>query len=82
MPNVATVPVQTGITQEHISNDTPMGTNLVANGATVRVWAPGAEKVYVIGGFNAWAPNDPGLLHTRPGGHWAGVLPEESLFPS
>ena len=45
MSNVATVPTQTRITQEHISNDTPMGANLVANGAIFRVWAPGAEKV-------------------------------------
>ena len=72
MSNVATVPTQTRI----ISNDTPMGANLVANGAIFRVWAPGAEKVYVIGDFNAWAPNDPGLLETRPGGHWPGFLPE------
>jgi 1,4-alpha-glucan branching enzyme len=59
MSTVATVPTQTRITQEHISNDTPMGANLVANGATFRVWAPGAEKVYVIGDFNAWTPSDP-----------------------
>jgi 1,4-alpha-glucan branching enzyme len=53
-----------------------MGANLVANGATFRVWAPGAEKVYVIGDFNAWAPSDPCLLQARPGGHGAGFLPE------
>jgi 1,4-alpha-glucan branching enzyme len=76
MSTGATVPTQTRITQEHISNDTPMGANLVANGATFRVWAPGAEKVYVIGDFNSWAPSDPWLLQTRPGGHWAGFLPE------
>jgi hypothetical protein len=45
-----------------------MGANLLADAATLRVWAPGAEKVCVIGGFNAWAPNDPWLLQTRPGG--------------
>ncbi len=44
MSNVATVPTQTRITQEHISNDTPMGANLVANGAIFRVWAPGGQK--------------------------------------
>jgi 1,4-alpha-glucan branching enzyme len=76
MPTVATVPTQTRITQEHISNDTPMGANLLANGATFRVWAPGAEKVYVIGDFNGWAPSDPWLLLTRPGGYWAGFLPD------
>jgi 1,4-alpha-glucan branching enzyme len=46
-------PDATRITLEHISNNTPMGANLIANGATFRVWAPGAEKVYVIGDFNA-----------------------------
>jgi 1,4-alpha-glucan branching enzyme len=76
MSTVATVPTQTRITQEHISNETPMGANLVANGATFRLWAPGAEKVYVIGDFNAWTPSAPWLLQTRPGGHGAGFLPE------
>jgi hypothetical protein len=44
MSNVATVSKQTRITQEHISNDTPMGANLVANGAIFPVWAPGGRK--------------------------------------
>ena len=52
------------------------GANLVANGATFRVWARRAERVYVTGDFNAWTPSDPWLLQTRPGGHGAGFLPE------
>ncbi len=34
------------ITMDHISSGTPMGANLVVNGATFRVWAPGALEVH------------------------------------
>ncbi|PYL47748.1 MAG: hypothetical protein DMF40_07245 [Verrucomicrobia bacterium] len=35
----------------HISPSTPMGANLVADGATFRVWAPNASAVYVRGDY-------------------------------
>jgi 1,4-alpha-glucan branching enzyme len=68
-------PLQMGVTQDYISNSTPMGANLIANGATFRVWAPGAERVYVIGDFNHWAPDDRWLLQGGAGKHWTGFLP-------
>jgi 1,4-alpha-glucan branching enzyme len=34
--------------QAHISPSTPMGASLVADGAAFRLWAPGAEHVYVV----------------------------------
>ena len=75
MSALALVPTPQGITEQHISDNTPMGANLTANGATFRVWAPGAERVFVIGDFNGWAASDPWLLQTRGNGHWAGFLP-------
>src|SRR5213595_276201 len=54
------------ITQDHISSSTPMGANLLASGATFRVWAPDAEAVYVNGVFGETnlfrQDTDPGLL--------------------
>ena len=32
---------------DHIHQGTPMGANLVAGGATFRVWAPNARSVHV-----------------------------------
>ena len=63
------------VTQEHISAGTPMGANLIANGATFRVWAPGAEKVYLIGEFNHWMPDERWLLQGGGRTHWTGFLP-------
>ena len=37
---------------DHIHPGTPMGANLIADGATFRVWAPHARAVYVVGDFN------------------------------
>ena len=37
--------------QAHITPSTPMGANLIADGATFRVWAPGALHVHLeLGG--------------------------------
>jgi len=67
------------ITQNHVSSDTPMGANLVANGATFRVWAPDAKAVYVngvFGGTNLFRRDtDPGLLLEKHNdGRWSGFL--------
>jgi len=63
-----------GITQDRISTSTPMGANFVAGGATFRVWAPGADAVYLAGDFNAWSPDPSYLLQRGAGGYWAGFL--------
>lgn len=62
--------------QEHISDATPMGARLVADGATFRVWAPGAEHVYVaIGGADDYIPRAQDELVKNAGtGHWTGFL--------
>ncbi len=60
---------------EYIHADTPMGANLVADGATFRVWAPKARSVHVIGDFNGRQRNDASLLNRDEHGHWTGFLP-------
>ncbi|MEZ6113274.1 MAG: alpha-amylase family glycosyl hydrolase [Pirellulaceae bacterium] len=59
----------------HIHAETPMGANLIANGATFRVWAPKAREVYVIGDFNGRKRNDASLLTRDANGHWLGFVP-------
>lgn len=58
----------------HITPNTPMGANLIADGATFRVWAPHAEKVYVLGDFNGKVPGDSSLLVKDEKGHWRGFF--------
>ena len=60
---------------EHIHPGTPMGANLIAGGATFRVWAPHAHAVHVIGDFNNRARNDASLLNRDDHGHWRGFIP-------
>ena len=60
---------------EHITADTPMGANLVADGATFRVWAPHARAVFVIGDFNHRERSDSSLLSRDAAGHWRGFVP-------
>jgi 1,4-alpha-glucan branching enzyme len=63
--------------QAHITPSTPMGANLIADGATFRVWAPGALHVHVelggSGGFEASAANE--LVKDAKSGHWTGFFP-------
>ena len=60
---------------EHITPDTPMGAQLIADGATFRVWAPNALRVYVLGDFNGRVQDDSSLM-TRDGrGHWRAFIP-------
>ena len=60
---------------EHVHAGTPMGANLVADGATFRVWAPNATAVHVIGDFNGRARDDDSLLNRHANGHWMGFVP-------
>ena len=60
---------------EHVQPDTPMGANLIADGATFRVWAPNAHSVHVIGEFNGRQRTDASLLNRDDQGHWRGFIP-------
>jgi 1,4-alpha-glucan branching enzyme len=72
------------ITQEHITEQTPIGTNLVEDskkaylGATVRVWGPNASAVYLNGNFNGATSFtedvDKKLLLQKRGEYWTGFL--------
>jgi len=61
--------------QEHINPHTPMGANLVAGGATFRVWAPRAQTVYISGDFNGWEQEQSTQLVKNDAGYWAGFVP-------
>jgi 1,4-alpha-glucan branching enzyme len=60
---------------DHIDASTPMGANLIADGATFQVWAPKARSVHVIGDFNGRQRNDASLLNRDARGYWRGFLP-------
>lgn len=60
---------------DHIHPQTRMGANLIADGATFRVWAPHAQSVHVIGDFNRRERNDASLLNRSEQGHWLGFIP-------
>lgn len=59
----------------HIHAHTPMGANLISNGATFRVWAPHAHSVHVIGDFNGRVRDPKSLLTRDSNGHWRGFIP-------
>ncbi|GIH97757.1 hypothetical protein ACFFMN_03490 [Planobispora siamensis] len=65
------------VSQQHITRSTPMGANLVADGATFRVWAPGAEHVHVaLGGIaDYWPTANDELVKDVTTGHWTGYFP-------
>jgi 1,4-alpha-glucan branching enzyme len=62
------------VSLDHISPGTPMGANLLADGATFRVWAPNATAVYIQGDFNSQLQDDTTLLNEIGNGHWAGFV--------
>jgi 1,4-alpha-glucan branching enzyme len=68
------------IAQDNIDGNTPMGATLTANGATFKVWAPGALGVYLNGtlaGAQHWTQDqDAGLLLRKDSsGYWTGFFP-------
>jgi 1,4-alpha-glucan branching enzyme len=52
-----------------------MGANLVAGGATFRVWAPRAKAVHIVSELSAWQPKPANLLARDANGYWAGFWP-------
>lgn len=66
------------VTGDHVGPRTPMGANLVADGATFRLWAPRAKAVHVVGRFGGhelWQVTDANRLSAIGNGHWAGFVP-------
>ena len=64
------------ITQDHIDGNSPLGANLVAGGATFRVWAPAASEVHLkLNTPGALFHPAPGTLLTKDaGGVWGGFV--------
>jgi 1,4-alpha-glucan branching enzyme len=61
---------------KHVHSGTPMGANLIADGASFRVWAPHAHSVHVVGEFNNRQRNEASLLNRdEQSGHWLGFIP-------
>jgi len=49
---------------------------LPGGGVAFAVWAPNAQRVSVVGDFNAWAPGRHPLDPIEASGIWAGTVPE------
>ena len=72
------------ITQDHITELTPYGTNLITDsggaylGVTVKIWGPSASEVYINGRFNGvnsfTQDQDKNLLLKKRGEDWTGFL--------
>ncbi|MGO9598998.1 MAG: alpha amylase C-terminal domain-containing protein [Isosphaeraceae bacterium] len=60
--------------QEHIDAQSPMGANLIAEGATFRVFGPSAVEVFVSGDFNGWKQQDPAAQLVKQGIDWVGFI--------
>jgi 1,4-alpha-glucan branching enzyme len=64
------------ISQLQNATETPMGVNLVAGGATIRIWAPAADDVYILLDPSASYTPNPGdrLFFDSNTGYWSGFL--------
>lgn len=66
--------------QQFISSSTPLGANVVAGGATFRVWAPAAKEVYVVLDDEGhaspahWQKNDADLMVRDANGYWSAYV--------
>ncbi|MCY7350889.1 MAG: alpha amylase C-terminal domain-containing protein [Cytophagaceae bacterium] len=58
-----------------VAQVTGMGAIAHSDGVFFRVWAPHADKVFVIGDFNDWSHDAHPLRHEE-GGYWGGHAPE------
>jgi len=70
------------LSQEHISEQTPMGGNLLPSGigATFKLWAPAAREVCVLWGYEqdeqgGWVNRKRGQLVRQEDGLWTGFVP-------
>ncbi len=66
------------ISQDHISASAPRGTQILAEGAVFRVWAPRANAVYltgIFGGVTYDTPTEDRLLCKNADGTWTGFQP-------
>jgi 1,4-alpha-glucan branching enzyme len=67
--------------QQFISSATPLGANLLAGGATFRVWAPAALEVYVVlsdpgrATPTTWQENPADLMVRDQDGYWSAYVP-------
>ena len=61
--------------QMHITPRTPMGANVLPDGTTFRVWAPGAHEVHAVGDFNDWTRDEASKLVRHDDGRWTGFFP-------
>ena len=59
---------------EHLHSGTAMGANLVADGATFRVWGGGAQEVHILGDFIGWSHTQSTRLLPAGNGHWWGFV--------
>jgi 1,4-alpha-glucan branching enzyme len=58
-----------------IASPSGMGAIPSAKGVAFRVWAPNAEKVYVIGSFNDWNETSAPLVREQ-NGNWSIIIPD------
>ena len=58
-----------------IAKHSGMGAIPSAKGVAFRVWAPNAEKVYVIGSFNDWNETSAPLVREQ-NGNWSIIIPD------
>ena len=58
-----------------IASPSGMGAIPSAKGVAFRVWAPNAEKVYVIGSFNDWNETSAPLVREQ-NGYWSIIIPD------
>lgn len=62
------------VTLDYITEQTPMGANLIGDGATFRVWGGTAREVHILGPFIGWTPSDATRLIPTENGHWWGFV--------
>ena len=55
-----------------------MGVHRREGGYLVRVWAPNALRVFVVGSFNQWEDTVP-MTRTTDGGIWEALVPTEQF---
>lgn len=66
------------LSQDRITDETPLGAELVEGGATFRCWAPRARAVHVTGRFGntaQWEPTEANLMVRDWRGYWSGFVP-------